>query len=176
MAKEVTLISLEAKDESIRDVLKKIANVSGYQFLVAEELGNIPVTIRLNNVNLEGSLRRLLRGINYAIVWDEAQKRISISIFGKGVGKWTLIEGSSLSLSGQKTEFDQATSTITRFSGAKPLPTTDSKNEFSGNGSQPTTDSKNKSSGARSQQAPDSDLSLSGEKTKFDQASSTIAK
>jgi hypothetical protein len=169
---EIPLISLKAKDESFKYIIEKIAKVCGYQFLIAEDLGNIPITIQLNNVSLEGSLRRLLRDLNYTIVWDESLKRISISIYGQSVNKWVTIgaspgvrlqstKDSNFSLSGQKTEFNQATSTT----GKSPGPV-----------SQPTTDSKSESSDAKPKTAPDSDLSLSGEKTEFDQASSTIGK
>jgi hypothetical protein len=169
---EIPLISLKAKNESFKYIIEKIAKVCGYQFFIAEDLGNIPITIQLNNVSLEGSLRRLLRDLNYTIVWDESLKRISISIYGQSVNKWVTIgaspgvrlqstKDSNFSLSGQKTEFNQATSTT----GKSPGPV-----------SQPTTDSKSESSDAKPKTAPDSDLSLSGEKTEFDQASSTIGK
>jgi hypothetical protein len=169
---EIPLVSLKAKDESLKDIIEKISKVCGYQFIIAEDLSYIPITIQLNNVSLEGSLRRLLRDLNYTIVWDETQKRISISIYGQNVSKWITIDGSSgvrlksaqdsgLSLSGQKTEFDQASSTISRPSGPGPQTTGEGKSGGSDGVLKP---------------APDTDLSLSGQKTEFDQASPTIAK
>jgi hypothetical protein len=113
-AKNSPFISIEAEDETFMSVFEKIASVTGYQFLIAEELVNIPITIKLRNETLEGALMWLLRGLNYAIIWDETEKKISISIYGQGVTKWTPIPAQDidLSVSGRKTKFDQATSTI----------------------------------------------------------------
>ena len=113
-AKNAPLISLESEDETFKGIFEKIANDTGYRFLIAEELINIPITIKLRNETLEGALRWLLRGFNYTIIWDETEKKISISIYGQGVTNWTPIPAPDidLSLSGQKTKFGQATSTI----------------------------------------------------------------
>lgn len=123
LAKIKPLISIKAENAIFKNVLEKIAKDTGYEFLIAEELANMPITVEFMNESLDGAITRLLRGLNYTIIWNEIEKTISISIYGKGVTKWMPISGSSgaqpqpvsgsdLSISGQKTKFDQATSTL----------------------------------------------------------------
>jgi hypothetical protein len=112
MATNTPLTSIEAEDVILKDVLEKIAKDTGYRFLIAEELTKMPITVKFINESLDRALWRLLKGLNFTIVWDEIEKKISISIYGQGVTNWTAIPSPDLSLSGQKTKFDQATSTI----------------------------------------------------------------
>jgi hypothetical protein len=112
MAKNTPLISIEAEDVIFKDVLDKIAKDTGYRFLIAEELTKIPITAKFINESLDSALWILLKGRNFTIVWDEIEKKISISIYGQSVTNWAPIPSPDLSLSGQKTKFDQATSTI----------------------------------------------------------------
>ena len=103
------LISLEAKDESLKGVLKKIAKQTGYRIYLNEEWEKQPISIKLHNETLRGSIRRLLRGLNHAITWDESKKTLSLFIChpGKCSGPtW------DVSLSGRRTKFVQPTSTI----------------------------------------------------------------
>ena len=108
-AGQAPLISLEAKDESLKGVLEKIAKHTGYRIFLNEEWGGKPISIKLHNETLKGSIGRLLRGLNYAITWDESKKTLSLFICqpGKCSGRmW------DVSLSGQNTKFMQPTSTI----------------------------------------------------------------
>lgn len=108
-AGQAPLISLEAKDESLKGVLEKIAKHTGYRIYLNEEWGGKPISIKLHNETLRGSISRLLKGLNYAITWDESKKTLSLFIChpGKCSGRmW------DVSLSGQKTQFMQPTSTI----------------------------------------------------------------
>jgi hypothetical protein len=103
------LISLKAKDESLKGVLEKIAKHTGYRIYLNEEWGKIPISIELHNESLRGSINRLLRGLNYAITWDEKKKTISLFICHPGKCSGTMWD---VSLSGQRTRFMQPTSTI----------------------------------------------------------------
>ena len=107
------LISLEAKDESLKSVLGKIAKHTGYRIYLNEEWEGKLISITLHNETLRGSISRLLKGLNYAITWDESKKTLSLFIChpGKCSGRmW------DVSLSGQKTKFMQPTSTIVEWS------------------------------------------------------------
>jgi type II secretory pathway component GspD/PulD (secretin) len=103
------LISLTAKDESLKAVLEKIAKHTGYQFYLSEEWKKTPISIELHNETLRASISRLLKGLNYAITWDESQKTISLFICHAGKCSGTMLD---VSLSGQETKFVQPTSTI----------------------------------------------------------------
>jgi len=108
-AENAPLISLEAKEEKLKDVLKKIANDTGYRVFLNEEWENMAITIRLHNETLGGAIDRLLRGLNYAITWDETEKTLWLFICSPGKCSGAMWD---VSLSGQK--IDQASSTIVR--------------------------------------------------------------
>jgi hypothetical protein len=103
------LISLEAKDKSLKGVLEKIAKHTGYRILLNEEWENKPISIKLHNETLRGSINRLLKGLNYAITWDESKKTISLFICSPGKCSGAMWD---VTLSGPEKKFDQATSTI----------------------------------------------------------------
>ena len=105
------LISLEAKDESLKAVLEKIAKHTGYRIYLNEEWEIRPISIKLHNETLRGSISRLLRGLNHAITWDESKKTISLFICHPGKCSGTMLD---VSLSGQETKFVQPTSTIVK--------------------------------------------------------------
>ena len=103
------LITLEAKDESLKGILEKIAKHTGYRIYLNEEWGKKPISIKLHNETLRVSIGRLLIGLNYAITWDEGKKTISLFICHPGKCSGTMWD---VSLSGQETKFVQPTSTI----------------------------------------------------------------
>jgi len=108
-AESPDLISLKAEKDTLKGVLAKIANRTGYQIFLNEEWESTPITIKLNNEPLRGALGRVLKGLNYAISWEESTKTISLFICHPG--KCSGIMG-DVSLSAEKTEFVQPTSTI----------------------------------------------------------------
>ena len=60
-AGQAPLISLEAKNESLKGVLAKIAKQSGYRIYLNEEWEKQPISIMLHNESLRGSISRLQR-------------------------------------------------------------------------------------------------------------------
>ena len=88
-AESPKLISLKAENDTLKGVLTKIANDTGYRILLNEEWEKTPITIELRNVTLRAALGRFLKGLNYAITWDESKKTISLFIChpGKCSGK-----------------------------------------------------------------------------------------
>ena len=108
-AGQAPLISLDAKDEKLKGVLEKIAKRTGYRIYLNEDWEKKPISIKLDNETLRGSISRLLRGLNYAITWDEGKKTISLFICHPGKCSGSMWD---VSLSGQDTKFVQPTSTI----------------------------------------------------------------
>ncbi len=108
-AGHVPLISLEAKAENLKGVLEKIAKRTGYRIYLNEDWENKPISIKLANETLRGSINRLLKGLNYAITWDESKKTISLFICHPGKCSGTMWD---VSLSEAK--FLQPTSTIVK--------------------------------------------------------------
>jgi hypothetical protein len=115
-AGQAPLISLDAKDEKLKGVLEKIAKRTGYRIYLNEDWEKKPISIKLDNETLRSSISRLLRGLNYAITWDESKKTISLFICHPGKCSGTMLyvspSGLDVSLSGEETKFEQPTSTI----------------------------------------------------------------
>lgn len=75
-------ISLTAKNEPLGDVLDAITADTGYQFKLNSQWESWPVSATIGNLPLEQGLKRLLRSLNYTIIW-EADRTISIMVYGK---------------------------------------------------------------------------------------------
>ena len=108
-AERTKLISLKAENGTLKEVLTKIANDTGYRILLNEEWESTPITIELRNETLRNALGRFLKGLNYAITWNETSKTISLFICHPGKCSGTMWD---VSLSAEKTEFVQPSSTI----------------------------------------------------------------
>jgi len=110
-AGQAPLISLEAKDDSLKGVFEKIAKQTGYRFFLNEEWGGKPISIKLHNETLKGSIDRLLMGLNYAVTWDDSRKTISLFICHSSKCSGFVWD---VSLSGRGKKFVQPTSTIVK--------------------------------------------------------------
>ena len=73
--------SLDVKAESLRNVLKKVSELTGYQITVNEEWADLPVTATLANTNIDKCLKRILRQTDHTVVINENEKAISIDIY-----------------------------------------------------------------------------------------------
>ena len=105
-------ITLEAKDEALKSVLEKIAKHTGYRIYLNEEWGKEPISIELHNESLRVSIVRLLKGLNYAITWDESKKTISLFICHTGKCSGFLWDVSLSGRGKRGKKFMQPTSTI----------------------------------------------------------------
>ena len=76
------LINLSAANQPLAEVLDLIAAETGYQFNINRKWENHPVSATLNAVPLERGLKRLLRSLNYSIVW-ESGRIVTIMVYGK---------------------------------------------------------------------------------------------
>jgi len=132
-------ISVNAENETLTNVLKKISQISGYEIEFEQEWGNYPVNVQFENEPLEDALSRVLANLNHALIWNDTEKKISVFINGEVSSKRSKspssVSGSSsvsrgsevrkriprpggdegdlpVSVSGQKTRFGQGTRTI----------------------------------------------------------------
>ena len=76
------VISLTVKDEPLADVLDTISEETGYQFHLSPAWQSHPVSATIINLPLEKGLKRLLKSLNYTIIW-ESEDTIVIKVFGK---------------------------------------------------------------------------------------------
>jgi hypothetical protein len=75
-------ISLEAKNQPLGDVLKKISLDTGYKFRLNDQWRIHPVNATMKNISLHRGLKIILKGLNHAIIY-ESGKSIKIAIYGK---------------------------------------------------------------------------------------------
>ena len=81
-------VSIKADNKPLNQVLEEISEASGYTIQFDEKWGNEPVSLSLENKPLDEALNRVLANLNHAVIWNEAEKNISIFIIAKtGSGK-----------------------------------------------------------------------------------------
>ncbi len=78
---ELPVVSLSAKEEPLRKVLNKISKASGYEITLNGESGDLLVSVTFKNAALGEALKRVLRDLNYTAIWDEEDKKISLTIY-----------------------------------------------------------------------------------------------
>lgn len=76
------VVSLSVKDEALVDALKTIALQTGYQFDLTPKWEKHPVSASIDQQPLQHVLKRLLRRLNYTILW-EADKMVVIKVYGE---------------------------------------------------------------------------------------------
>jgi hypothetical protein len=75
------LISVQAKNSPLSEVLNDMAQQTGYTFMVDPRWQNLPVTVSLNDVALHEALRIILKDFSVSIIQDNPrQKNIAIII------------------------------------------------------------------------------------------------
>jgi hypothetical protein len=73
-------VSLNVKDRPLGDVLAQIARATGSEFLIDPSWQKVPVTASFEAAPLSVALKRVLSGLNHAIVY-QPQNRIKIVIY-----------------------------------------------------------------------------------------------
>ena len=74
------VFSLDVRKEPLGEVLKKISKDTGYHITVDSEWTGLPVSESFKDLPMDQGLRRILSDLNYSIVFNEADHRISIDI------------------------------------------------------------------------------------------------
>jgi type II secretory pathway component GspD/PulD (secretin) len=161
-------ISLNAKNETLTNVLEKISQISGYEIEFDQEWGNHPVNTQFENESLEDALSRVLVNLNHALIWNDNEKKISIFINGETGARRSKL---SPSVSGS--------SSVSRGIEVQRRPIAESSDRVPSRSSDGVRDSSAPTSVRKSREQvpqPEGDLpvSLSGNKTRFEQGTSTI--
>jgi hypothetical protein len=73
-------VSLDVKDRPLGDVLALIGRATGCEFLLDPSWQKVPVTANVENAPLSVALKRVLSGLNHAIVY-QPQNRVKIVIY-----------------------------------------------------------------------------------------------
>ena len=81
---ELPVFSLSAKEEPLRKVLDKISIASGYEITLNGASGDLPVSVTFKNATLDEALKRVLANLDYVAVWDEEDKKISLTTYSLG--------------------------------------------------------------------------------------------
>jgi type II secretory pathway component GspD/PulD (secretin) len=77
----VNVFSIRAANETLREVLKKISEASGYEIRFNKQLADEKITIQLDNVNLNEALARVLQQYNHISLWDDSNDIVTILFF-----------------------------------------------------------------------------------------------
>jgi hypothetical protein len=76
------LISVDAQNEPLGEVLEALTRETSYQFTIEEQWQDHPITTVFRNLPLGDGLKRILANLNHVIVY-ESEKKIKIAIFGE---------------------------------------------------------------------------------------------
>jgi hypothetical protein len=77
---ESRLLSLDMRGEPLGEVLKKFSKDAGYLISFDSEWEGLPVSVSFKNLTMVQGLRRILAQLNYSLVFNDADRRISIVI------------------------------------------------------------------------------------------------
>ncbi len=79
---ETVVFSLETEGMPLMEVLEKISRLTGYKILVNSACPQLPVTVHLEDVSLFKALKIILGKLNYAIVEENKEKTIELTLYG----------------------------------------------------------------------------------------------
>lgn len=80
---EDQLITLEAKNKPLGQVLAELQQSTGTTFSLDDQWKDVPVTISLINTPLTKGLKRMLTNYNSIVIYDRKKNKIQIRILGK---------------------------------------------------------------------------------------------
>lgn len=77
------IVSIDVRDKGLKEVLKDISDTSGYDIILNGEKDDLSISLKLQDVALDDMIKRVLRDVNYTIVWDNLSRKILLSVYGK---------------------------------------------------------------------------------------------
>ena len=83
-ARQVTVFSLDVRDEPLIEVFDKISKLTAYAIEVDEKWAHMPITASIKNASIHEAFNRVLRKFNHTTVVDDLQKKVLVSIYGPG--------------------------------------------------------------------------------------------
>ncbi|MBW1982732.1 MAG: hypothetical protein JRJ12_16100, partial [Deltaproteobacteria bacterium] len=75
-----TRLTMSFAERPLIEVAREISEQTGYTIVLNEDLNEIPVTARFHQATVDEALRRVLAGFNYALIFEEDLKSISVII------------------------------------------------------------------------------------------------
>ena len=74
------LVSLNIRNAPLAEVLDKVSQTSGYEFIIDENWYDLPISVTFDAIPLEQALKRILANVNHAIVYN-SDRRVLIRIY-----------------------------------------------------------------------------------------------
>ncbi len=112
-------VTLTAADEPLQTTLARLASICGYTIELHSDQPDRPITIRLSGVPFDIALSKILgQSTNHAIVWNETQKTVLVTVFSdtdpKGSTPVKLFDKIPIPLPAKGIRFEQMSPTTSR--------------------------------------------------------------
>jgi hypothetical protein len=88
--------SLNVQNETLGSVIRKISTASGYEIVVNGDYLKSPITVSVQDADVIGGLRRVLKSYNHSLIEDKESRRVNILIFAKKDSKENSFSGFSI--------------------------------------------------------------------------------
>ncbi len=72
-------LTLKAKDVSLISLLRDISGVTGMEVFVDKDINPAKINVDINNKSLENGLKSILKGFNYALIYDKKKDVMKIT-------------------------------------------------------------------------------------------------
>lgn len=88
--------SLNVQNETLGSVIRKISTATGYEIVVNDHYLKSPITVSVQDADVIGGLRRVLKSYNHSLIEDKKSRKINILIFGRKGSKENSFSGFSI--------------------------------------------------------------------------------
>lgn len=76
------LVSVDANNEPLSEVLDDVSQASGYEFIIDENWDDLPISVKFDAMPVDEALKRILANVNHAIIYNSDRKLV-IRIYEK---------------------------------------------------------------------------------------------
>ena len=83
-------ITVDVAAMALEDILEVVANATGVQFIIDQELASKQITMEFNRLPLSEGVKKILSSLNHATLEDDSGKLRKVFIFGDGMQALTL--------------------------------------------------------------------------------------
>lgn len=88
--------SLNVQDEPLGSVIRKISTATRCEIVVHGDYLEDSITVSVQDTDVIGGLRKVLRSYNHSLIEDKESRKINILIFGKKYSRENSFPGSSI--------------------------------------------------------------------------------
>jgi hypothetical protein len=85
-------ITVHVDGIALEDILETVANSTGVQFIVDQELAKKRITLEFDRLPLADGIKKILFSVNHAILEDDSGKLWKVFVFGQGTDSLTFGE------------------------------------------------------------------------------------